>query len=183
MRTVALSAAVVAAVCLAGCDRPRPPYPLMSETADETEPPEDGTFDPGSGIGCLFGDHLVTMARMRDLDVGAEIVIDSESAAELASIQRDQILDGFSRTGVEPPASISDALAATDDSEILLREVTDTAHERQFNMYVFSAGDNIVGFIYYARSLRLAAEIGDGSIGNCETGYSAFDSLPFFYTN
>src|SRR5688500_5634311 len=62
-----------------------------AESAVETS--EDGTFDPGSGIGCLFGDHLVTMARMRDLTVGKEKVLTAKS--KISAIQSEQILDAF----------------------------------------------------------------------------------------
>lgn len=153
-----------------------------AESADETS--EDGTFDPGSGIGCLFGDHLVTMARLRDLKVGAEKVLTTKS--KVPAIQRDQILDAFNRnSGEEPITDVKEAIEQTDDGEIAVREVEDTLHKRKFRLYVTHAGDNVIGFIYYAGSTRLAADIGDGSIECVDDNarFSAFDDLPFFYTN
>jgi hypothetical protein len=174
-------ASLAALGCTAGSDDSAP-GDVGPDSADETS--EDGTFDPGSGIGCLFGDHLVTMARMRDLTVGKEKVLTAKS--KISAIQSQQILDGFNRNNEEEPITdVKEAIEQTDDGEIAVREVEDTLHDRKFRLYVTHAGDNVIGFIYYAGSTRLAAEIGDGSIECVDdnAGFSAFDDLPFFYTN
>jgi hypothetical protein len=138
---------------------------------------EDGTFDDGSGIGCIFGEHLVDMARMADLDISDAQTIDASTPLE--GIVKEQVLD----TAFDPGMTLEEVIDSTDDAEIDLLTVRDEAHRRNFKMYVWSAGDNTVGRIYYSQSLRIAAEIGDGSIGDCDAGYSNYDDLPFFYTN
>jgi hypothetical protein len=138
---------------------------------------EDGTYDDGSGIGCIFGDHLVTMARMVDLDVSGPMTIDATTT--LDGIVLEQVLD-LSFDGAK---TLEEMLDETDDGEMDLLRVRDVAHRRNFNMYIWSAGDNTVGRIYYSQSMRIAAEIGDGSIGQCDAGYSNYDALPYFYTN
>lgn len=150
---------------------------FASESCCDLEFGEDGTFDDGSGVGCIFGDHLVMMARMADLDVSEPQVIDDESIVDGIILQ--QLLD----TGFDTVTNLEDLLDQTDDRSIDLITVRDEAHRRNFNMYIWSSGDTIVGQIYYSQSMRKAAEIGDGGISSCDAGYSNFDDLPFFYVN
>jgi hypothetical protein len=154
---------------------------LGLDAGAEEELDEDGTFDDGSGIGCIFGDHLVSMARMADLDIDLSNTIEADS--ELTAIELSQVFAMTAESFVDGPTSLEQALEATDEASIDLLTVHDRAHERNFNMYIYSAGDNIVGRIYYSKSLRIAAEVGDGSIGECDAGFSNYDDLPWFYTN
>lgn len=149
--------------------------------APEEESDEDGTFDEGSGIGCIFGDHLVSMARMSDLNIGLDTTI--EAGSELTPIQLEQVLAITAEAFVDEVTTLDKALEATDDASMDLLTVHDRAHDRDFNMYIYSAGDNIVGRIYYSKSMRIAAEVGDGSIGQCDAGFSNYDDLDWFYTN
>lgn len=141
---------------------------------------EDGTFDESSGMGCIFGDHLVMMARMADLSSDHANTITATS--DLPDIQRLQLLDVMNETAL-PATNLAEVVEQTDDEEIDLLLVEDLAHGRQFHMYIWSAGDNTVGRIYYSQSLRVAAEIGDGSIFDCDAGFSNYDDLPWFYSN
>lgn len=162
-------------------DSSSPNLERADDPPQEEEFDEDGTFDDGSGIGCIFGDHLVSMARMADLDIGVDTTIEADT--ELTPIQRSQVFAMTADFFVDEVTSLEQALEATDEASIDLLAVHDSAHERDFNMYIYSAGDNIAGRIYYSKSLRIAAEVGDGSIGECDAGFSNYDDLPWFYTN
>ena len=162
-------------------DSPTPKSGKADDALPDQEFDENGTFDDGSGIGCIFGDHLVTAARMADLDIGLQATIEAES--KLTEIQRDQVFAIGGEFSVDEVTSLEQALEVTDEASMDLLTIHDRAHNRDFNMYIYSAGDNIVGRIYYAKSMRVAAEIGDGSIGDCDAGFSNYEDLPWFYTN
>ncbi len=154
-------------LCVAG-----PAGPMRCESQLD----ENGTLaDDGSGIGCIFGDHLVSMARAADLITSASTTLDANSPP--TGIQLQQFLDATEST------TLAEAWDMTDEAEVSLHTVRDTAHQREFNMYIWYAGDTVVGGIYYSKSLRVAGEIGDGGISKCDAKYSNFDALPFFYVN
>ena len=116
--------------------------------------PEDGTFDPSSGIGCIFGDHLVSIARARDLKVSDPLVISVGSVDSLSEIQKLQIIDDAKKFGGEI-LSIEEAVERADEAQIDFRTIKDTAHDREFNMFVYFAGDNASGSIYYLSLIHI----------------------------
>ncbi len=185
LRTLLLASLVAIPACSSAGDSYSPNGSKADDAlpGEETEEEidEDGSFDDGSGIGCIFGDHLVSMARMADLNIDVDTVIEADT--ELTAIQQKQVFEIAQEFEVDPITSLEQALESTDEASMDLLTVHDTAHDRNFNMYIYSAGDNIVGRIYYSQSLRVAAEVGDGSIARCDAGFSNYDDLPWFYTN
>lgn len=124
---------------------------------------------------CLFGGDLVQMARMRDLEVGPERKL--RPGAALTAIERRQLVDGI---GAGSPL---EAFDLTDDKEFLARDVRDTAHGREFVLYVYHGGDNAHGFIYEKGTLNRVAELGDGAFQACTVGFGNYAALPWFYSN
>jgi hypothetical protein len=135
---------------------------------------------PAANAGCLFGDTLVQMARMSDLETGHELTLKENT--KLTKIQKGQIMQAFSKEYKEP-FTIKDAFEFTDDGLIYERKVYDTYSQITYTMYIYSAGDNMHGFIFEAKTLNQVARIGDGSIYNCTVDFEMYDFLPWFYTN
>ncbi len=128
-----------------------------------------------SGADCVFGDSLVQMARMRDLHTGKKVTLNTGSA--LSEVQKEQL-----KTGMDA-RSVKEAFGITDDGEFWLHDVWDSAHKKGYLLYVYSAGENIHGFIFERKGTKPVAIIGDGSLENCKANYENYDALPWFYTN
>lgn len=136
---------------------------------------------------CLFGEDLVEMALSRALFAGPEITVTGDS--DLGPIELANVLEGMSTVnGFDAEEdgvfkTLEEAVDSTDDHEIYKRHILDPLHFRQFDMYLFSGGDNISGFIYYSSERRLAATVGDASIGDCVPLFNHYEGLPWFYSN
>ncbi|MEA3307291.1 MAG: hypothetical protein U9Q34_05865, partial [Elusimicrobiota bacterium] len=133
-----------------------------------------------ANAGCLFGDTLVQMARMNDLETGREVVLKLRN--RLSKTQINQLTRAFSKE-YEEKFTLKDVFAATDDGLIYERKVYDSYGQKHYTMYIYSAGDNMHGFIFEGKTLKQVARIGDGSIYNCKVGFELYDFLPWFYTN
>lgn len=124
---------------------------------------------------CLFGDTMVQMARMRDLHTGKKVTLDARSV--LSEVQKVQI-----KTGMDAK-SVKEAFHITDNGEFWSHDVWDSAHKKGYTLYVYSAGENIHGFIFERKGTKPVATVGDGSVDNCKPKYENYDALPWFYTN
>lgn len=129
---------------------------------------------------CLFGDTLVQMARMNDLEAGREITLKADS--KLTKLQIAQLTQAFSQEW-EENYTLKNVFEATDDKEIYEREIYDVYSRITYTMYIYSAGDNTHGFIFESKTLKQVARIGDGSIYDCKVDFEMYDFLPWFYTN
>ncbi len=133
-----------------------------------------------SASACLFGDTLVQMARMSDLETSTEVTLKPNT--KLNKLQIAQLTQAFSQEW-EENFSIQDVFEATDDGLIYERKVYDSYNRKHYTMYIYSAGENMCGFIFEAKTLKQVARIGDGSIYNCKVDFEMYDFLPWFYTN
>lgn len=125
---------------------------------------------------CVFGDHLVQTARMNDLEFSEEKIITSD----LKSATPEEI--NHLKIGMKVQ-NISEVMEEHYEARIWVRTIIDTAHERNYSMYLYSSGDNIVGFFIDNRTNNIIAEVGDGSIYNCKAFVEEYDHLRWFYTN
>jgi hypothetical protein len=124
---------------------------------------------------CLFGDHLIQTARMKDLNFSKERIVTIKSV--LTAKEEKQILVGTETNSLE------NAFDSTDDGEFWIRSVEDTAHQRSFTLFVYSSGDNIQGFFSSDSDDSVVAKVGDGEVYDCKVSYSNYDDLQWFYTN
>ncbi len=134
---------------------------------------------------CLFGDDLVDTARMKDLIVSEEQTLNKDSKVNKKTLS--QIIKGVSASLGVSVTSYEEALKyasySLEKAELWVRSIKDTAHDRNYRMYLFDAGGNIYGFFINTESNDVEALITDGQITSCETDFEDFDRLDWFYTN
>ena len=129
---------------------------------------------------CLFGNTLVEMARMSDLSAGPEIILTRGTV--LPDLQKKQIVSALQKEW-EDIRTIQDAFDYTDDGLFYVRRILDTLSHESYTMYIYSAGDNVHGFIFREATTEQVARIGDASIYDCRVSFQRYDYLPWFYSN
>ena len=91
------------------------------------------------------------------------------ATSTLTDIQRKEIVEGMEEF-ISEDRSPAALIRATDDDEIIYREITYRHTGRTYRWYRFYSGDTQVGFIYgpdESGTIRQVASVGDGSIGSC----------------
>lgn len=124
---------------------------------------------------CLFGSHLIQTARLSDLMVEKEIIVQNELLLpEKIRVALYEHLES---------KSFLEAVKKTDDNEFILRVITSKTTKTIYYMILYYAGDNISGLFLNSITGKISAIISDGSIIQCNEYYDSFDNLPWFYTN
>lgn len=130
---------------------------------------------------CLFGGTLVEMARLRDLLTDPAVTLTAKT--QMTELQKRQIVGALQKEGWTEIKTVQDAFAHTDDKQFFSHRVVSQSTGKAYTMYIYSAGDNVHGFIYEENTLERAARIGDASIYDCKPDYESYGSLPWFYSN
>ncbi len=127
---------------------------------------------------CLFGDTLIQMARMSDLQTGPEIVL--KETSKITKLQSKQLIQAFSKE-YEEKFTMKKIFEFADDGVLYVRSVFDTRNYKTYTMYLYAAGDTVCGYIFEEKTLKQVAVIGDGSIYKCTVSFNRYTSLPWFY--